>query len=42
MVGYDISWSLDGSYLFVTTIGGKTTAINAKTLEIADVAKLNV
>lgn len=41
-VGYDISWSLKGDYLFVTTMGGKTIAIDEKTLNVIDEAKLDV
>ena len=41
-VGYDISWSNNGDFLFVTTMGGKTTAIDAKTLNVVDQNTLNV
>lgn len=36
LVGYDISWSGNGEYLFVTAIGGITVAVDAKTLNIVD------
>ncbi len=42
MVGYDISWSNDGHYLFVTTSGGKTTAIDSKTFNVLDQASFGV
>lgn len=41
-VGFDISWSNDGKFLFVTTLGGKTTAIDSKTLNVLDESTLNV
>lgn len=41
-VGFDISWSNNGDFLFVTTLGGKTTAIDSKTLTILDQAQLDV
>lgn len=41
-VGYDISWSNNGEYLFLTTIGGKTSAIDAKTLNVIDESSIDV
>ena len=41
-VGFDISWSMNGDLLFVTTIGGKTTAIDSKTLNIVHQTAMNV
>jgi hypothetical protein len=41
-VGYDISWSNSGDFLFITTLGGKTTAVDAKTLTVVDQVSLNV
>jgi hypothetical protein len=35
-VGYDIAWSNTGEFLFVTSIGGKTTCLDTKTLNLID------
>lgn len=41
-IGYDISWSNNGDYLFVTTMGARTVAIDSKTFTIVDEHRLDV
>ena len=41
-VGYDISWSGNRDYLFVTSLGGITIAVDTNNFNVVDRASINV